>query len=71
MIELPILSKDEIMKAHEGEKCRDCGESIAKAQQKEDLRWFVEWVQTNFSEDVTETDVFRDLEELAELEEKK
>ena len=27
-----LLTDKEIMKAHEGEKCRDCGRSIAKAQ---------------------------------------
>ena len=29
---LEVIGDDEIMKAHEGEKCRDCGKSIAEAQ---------------------------------------
>jgi len=32
MIKPKILSNENIMKAHEGEKCRDCGKSIAQAQ---------------------------------------
>jgi len=29
---MKLISNEEILKAHEGEKCRDCGESIAAAQ---------------------------------------
>ena len=38
MKKLAILSKEEIMKAHDGEKCRDCGESIAIAQRDSDYK---------------------------------
>lgn len=41
-----ILSNEKILEAHAGEKCRDCGVFIAKAQRddthKKDLEQFVE-----------------------------
>ena len=34
-----LLEEKEITQAHEGEKCRDCGVSIAKAQAKKIYEW--------------------------------
>jgi len=39
---LVVIGDDEIMKAHEGEKCRDCGKSIAQAELQDCQRKLLE-----------------------------